>query len=189
MTNPIDKAALRALAEAATPGPWAVHTRAATAVQGSTGFAVATTGGYSTTTRNADDVGRELEGNAAFIAAANPATILALLDELERTERSRDMWKEQVATQAAQIEACRAEAARWEPYTPEVQARFEKTGYDEPEVWLALRSDASFPVRAYWHHLNGKFHNLDDGYSERHENITHVMPRTHPEMPMKEKTP
>lgn len=78
MTNPIDKAALRALAEAADDRPY-----------------------------NAD-------ATTAFRAAVTPHKVLAMLDEWERTERNRDMWKEQVATQAAQIEACRAEAARYQ---------------------------------------------------------------------------
>ncbi|CZX38273.1 TPA: ead/Ea22-like family protein [Enterobacter hormaechei] len=31
--------------------------------------------------------------HADFIAAANPATVLALLDELEAAERERDNWR------------------------------------------------------------------------------------------------
>lgn len=41
----------------------------------------------------------------AFIAAASPATILALLAEIERLMNNRDMWKGQVERQAAKLEA------------------------------------------------------------------------------------
>lgn len=107
MTNPIDKTALRALAEAATPGPWTYFPKpkysehhVSVPIAGSGWRRALFDDGCST---GAPD--------AQFIAAANPATIIALLEELVRTERNRDMWKEQVATQAAQIEACRAEAS------------------------------------------------------------------------------
>jgi hypothetical protein len=76
------------------------------------------------------------------------------------------------------------EAVEWEDWTPEVESRFRELS-DEAEVWLALRSDPSFPARAYWNTTDNRFHNLDDGYLERSANITHVMPRRHPDTPMR----
>ncbi|HGG5185434.1 TPA: ead/Ea22-like family protein [Salmonella enterica] len=77
----IDKQALREVAERATKGPWKVFSDIDTKT-----FAIHTPrdkrcenvikwGGF--------DCQPNAEANAEFIAAANPATMLALLDELE----------------------------------------------------------------------------------------------------------
>jgi hypothetical protein len=65
----VDVAALRALAEAATPGPWVSFSGYVWRGEWDSGDCVAE--GVS-------------DGNAAFTAAANPTEILALLDEVER---------------------------------------------------------------------------------------------------------
>ena len=71
----VDRQALRALAEKATPGAW-----------GKDGVYVCTTITAGETiyvqTWNAVAESHQ-ESNAQFIAAANPATVLALLDEIE----------------------------------------------------------------------------------------------------------
>jgi hypothetical protein len=78
-----DTARLRALAEAATPGPWEVPE----SIHGDPyinevgkGTLI---GGNIALANTRDDYGRS---NAAYIAAANPAVVLALLDRLERAE-------------------------------------------------------------------------------------------------------
>ncbi|WAZ61296.1 ead/Ea22-like family protein [Enterobacter hormaechei] len=75
MSN-IDKRALREAAEKATKGQWAVEFDDEV---------------YSTDGVNNEQIAMVLSENevrdAAFIAAANPATVLALLDELEAKDR------------------------------------------------------------------------------------------------------
>lgn len=69
----IDKQKLKALAEAATPGPWK-KTIDGVMPEGR-GFGIF--GNFGAT---------DAEENRTFIAAANPATILALLAEIDRLE-------------------------------------------------------------------------------------------------------
>ena len=75
MSN-IDKRALREAAEKATKGQWAVEFDDEI---------------YSTDGVNNEQIAMVFSGNevrdAEFIAAANPATVLALLDELEAKDR------------------------------------------------------------------------------------------------------
>ena len=75
---------LKAKAEAATPGPWAVHPNRPYSVDsiegdGELAVYVCTTGGWADC-----DV-----PNAAFIAAANPQTVLALVKVAEAAEAVR----------------------------------------------------------------------------------------------------
>lgn len=74
--NNIDKRALREAAEKATKGQWAVEFDDEV---------------YSTDGVNNEQIAMVFSENevrdAAFIAAANPATVLALLDELEAKDR------------------------------------------------------------------------------------------------------
>lgn len=65
----IDKEQLKALALAATPGPWVF------------GGAWVTRRGDKTSIADCS------RGDERYIAAANPATVLALLDEIERLEK------------------------------------------------------------------------------------------------------
>ncbi|EDY2187973.1 ead/Ea22-like family protein [Salmonella enterica subsp. enterica] len=78
----IDKQALRKAAEKATPGPWEME-------QENIWFTDA--GGYTKHlmyAQQGDDVDDKQDHyNTAFIAAANPATVLMLLDELEAAEK------------------------------------------------------------------------------------------------------
>jgi Ead/Ea22-like protein len=67
---------LRALALAATPGPWEIVTGPfTTCISSRSGFIVGSDGMAS--------YGQDVI-NANYIAAANPATVLALLDDLAR---------------------------------------------------------------------------------------------------------
>ncbi|MDV1713321.1 ead/Ea22-like family protein, partial [Citrobacter freundii] len=85
MSN-IDKRALREAAEKATKGQWAVEFDDEV---------------YSTDGVNNEQIAMVFSENevrdAAFIAAANPATVLALLDELEAKDKSIGFLKDQLA--------------------------------------------------------------------------------------------
>ena len=86
MSN-IDKRALREAAEKATPGPWYVHDKPCE------------DGNYGIDTSDKEFLAEAVvwwgfsrqsiwrEEDAKHIAAANPATVLALLDELEAAEK------------------------------------------------------------------------------------------------------
>lgn len=78
MSN-IDKQALREAAEKATPGDWR---RASTRFNGITSQAVYPLCGKEEILANTAE-----KRDAEFIAAANPATVLALLDELEAKDK------------------------------------------------------------------------------------------------------
>ena len=71
--TPDEKAELREAAEAATPGPWRVHGPCC-------GLVLTAIGPIVDAFMCADN----RENNKAFIVAANPATVLALLDENAR---------------------------------------------------------------------------------------------------------
>ena len=73
----IDKQELKALAEAATPGPWK-KTIDGVMPEGR-GFGIFGNSGAT-----------DAEENRTFIAAANPATILALLAEIEQLRNSHE---------------------------------------------------------------------------------------------------
>lgn len=77
---------LRSIALAATPGPWnwvgdLSMNEASLESPSEEGYVLSA---YGLHTEGFVDVG---ESDAAFIAAANPATVLALLDRLEAAER------------------------------------------------------------------------------------------------------
>ena len=100
-----DVAELRRLAENATPGPWDSYRphpsyRAYAVDQvmpaGHLGEAVATT----------QDV--NAEENAAYIAAASPDVVLALLDRLAHMTEARDNARAEVERLTAQVERVRA---------------------------------------------------------------------------------
>jgi len=81
-----DLTALRDLAEKATPGPWHFHQDDGTALDIS----------EVCIPRPEEDVDLSIaslleDRDGAFIAAANPATVLALLDRLERAERELEV--------------------------------------------------------------------------------------------------
>ncbi|HCM9496650.1 TPA: ead/Ea22-like family protein [Enterobacter asburiae] len=79
MSN-IDKRALREAAEKATPGVW-VYLPKNTSIEYDYGSDDSQ--GSVTYMDSGDFTQKQTDLNGAFIAAANPATVLALLDELE----------------------------------------------------------------------------------------------------------
>ncbi len=105
MSN-IDKRALRESAEKATPGPWYVHDKPCE------------DGNYGIDTSDKEFLAEAVvwwgfsrqsiwrEEDAKHIAAANPATVLALLDELEAKDKQIADLKEafRIALSAAGID-------------------------------------------------------------------------------------
>ena len=87
----LDREALRRLAEAATPGPWHIEIESEGGDFGSI-ISTSITGVKAEKDwifRLDDDYGTGAapRHDSKYIAAANPQTILALLDELEAAER------------------------------------------------------------------------------------------------------
>ncbi|WP_337083858.1 ead/Ea22-like family protein [Enterobacter kobei] len=83
MSN-IDKRALREAAEKATPGVW-VYLPKNTSIEYDYGSDDSQ--GSVTYMDSGDFTQKQTDLNGAFIAAANPATVLALLDELEAAKK------------------------------------------------------------------------------------------------------
>ena len=89
----LDLPRLAALAEAATPGPWRTHLADDTAVIAINRWEIAgMRGDYDTDHKS-------MEANAAYIAAADPTTTLALIRQLQAAE--------------AELAATRAAIAEW----------------------------------------------------------------------------
>ena len=107
-----DVAELRRLAEAATPGPW----EAFGAVDGRRGerWLGVTTDMRATESARAGDVFAAqncTRQDALFIAAANPAAVLGLLDHLAHMREARDNARAEVERLTAMVEAVREYAA------------------------------------------------------------------------------
>lgn len=83
----IDKQSLRTAAENATPGEWCTDDY----------HGVIADAGLNANYYIASCSGPDNRSNKRFIAAANPATVLALLDELEAKEKSISFLKDQLA--------------------------------------------------------------------------------------------
>ena len=107
-----DVAELRRLAEAATPGPW----EAFGAVDGRRGerWLGVTTDMRATESARAGDVFAAQDctrQDALFIAAANPAAVLGLLDHLAHMTEARNNARAEVERLTAMVEAVREYAA------------------------------------------------------------------------------
>lgn len=81
----IDKRELREAAEKATPGPWEYYP-GNTSIEYNVDSMVEDQGSI-VYVDSGDFTQKQTDLNGAFIAAANPATVLALLDELETAEK------------------------------------------------------------------------------------------------------
>jgi len=113
MTN-LDE--LRKAAEKATPGPWAFRRDGTWHCLCGDGMWFVKLSWTALGQRNADD--------AAFIARANPATILSLIGEIERLTYELKRWKEVEANrpdweklwgeQSEKADELKAQIARWE---------------------------------------------------------------------------
>ena len=94
----IDKRELREAAEKATPGPWEYYP-GNTSIEYNVDSMVEDQGSI-VYVDSGDFTQKQTDLNGAFIAAANPATVLALLDERERNQqyiKSRDQENEDIA--------------------------------------------------------------------------------------------
>ena len=139
-----DLAELRRLAEAATPGPW----EAFGAVDGRRGerWLGVTTDMRATESARAGDVFAAQDctrQDALFIAAANPAAVLGLLDHLAHMREARDNARAEVKRVTALVEAVREYAAAHQAnidHGPLLSAR--KAAHDALLAALA-RLDAS----------------------------------------------
>ena len=110
----IDINKLRQLAQAATPGPWKMlpvgDGRQKFAVADSEFLSILTVtdeGGATFGTVYDDD-------DARFIAAANPATAIELLDRLEAAEKEIESWKGLAKQFGNEADALRAKVAEME---------------------------------------------------------------------------
>lgn len=79
----INKQALREAAENATPGEWCADDM----------FGVVADAGLNGNFYIATCSGPDNRDNKRFIAAANPATVLALLDELDKWKQESSAWQ------------------------------------------------------------------------------------------------
>ncbi|EOY8932836.1 ead/Ea22-like family protein [Enterobacter hormaechei] len=87
----IDKHALREAAEKATPGRWEYYP-GNTSIEYNVDSMVEDQGSI-VYVDSGDFTQKQTDLNGTFIAAANPVTVLALLDELEATEKQLASWR------------------------------------------------------------------------------------------------
>lgn len=85
----IDTAALRRLAEAATPGPWSW-------VDSGIESGSRVLGGATQPVLRTSPAGWPAAADSAYIAAANPSAMVELLDRLAGAEAERDRLRAQV---------------------------------------------------------------------------------------------
>lgn len=102
MSN-IDKQALREVAEKATPGRWEYY-------PGNTSIEYNVNSmdedqGSIVYVDSGDFTQKQTDLNGAFIAAANPTTVLALLDELEAEQRISSTWRKTAESNREKLEA------------------------------------------------------------------------------------
>lgn len=107
MSN-IDKQALREVAERATPGNWR---RTSSLFNGITVTPFSLCGEEVTLAHTVE------KRDAEFIAAANPATMLALLDELETKEEQRANWFQMAQKLGEDLDAAEKRIAELEART------------------------------------------------------------------------
>lgn len=75
--------------------------------------------------------------NVAFVGAANPSTIFALLDELEQMTNNRDMWREQCRSQSVALHEVRANEKQAMAYLHDIREIV--GGHDYPEMIQRIR--------------------------------------------------
>jgi hypothetical protein len=108
MSN-IDKRALREAAEKATPGPWGIARNGKTITSNQSHPVAVITEDFHRMLANG-----KTGGDAEFIAAANPTTVLALLDELEAKEEQRANWFQMAEKLGADLDAAEKRIAELE---------------------------------------------------------------------------
>lgn len=144
-------AELRALAEAATPGGWCYLGSSTSSEEyghrpgSSASYASDTDHGMAFKVTNTA-FGRQSLADAAFIAAANPATVLALLDRLEAAEALVDDFEKRarMASIEAQTERSRRANSRARTYAAVACAWFDARA----ELLAALGEQGATSVEA-----------------------------------------
>lgn len=129
--NGVSYQALRLAAENATPGEWCTDD-----------YGVIANAGLNANYYIASCSGPDNRANKRFIAAANPATVLALLDERERNQqyiKRRDQENEDIALTVGKL---RVELEAAEKRIAELQARDVK-----PVAWMRNANVTSFMSR------------------------------------------
>ncbi|EDQ9953965.1 ead/Ea22-like family protein [Salmonella enterica subsp. diarizonae] len=112
----IDKRALREVAERATPGNWR---RTSSLFNGITATPFSLCGEEVTLAHTVE------KRDAEFIAAANPATMLALLDELDVKEEQRANWFQMAQKLGEDLDAAERNIAETNRLNAELTARIE----------------------------------------------------------------
>lgn len=110
----LNKQALRKAAEKATPGDWR---RASTRFNGITATP------FSLGGEEVMLAGTSEKRDAEFIAAANPATVLALLDEIEKLEKASEARKQALLRAHKMFQRQRDRAVAAEKRIAELEAR------------------------------------------------------------------
>lgn len=119
-----DRQQLRELVEHATPGPWELQTSNSWRRIGTAGSRNADGNVLAPTTRHGDNH-PDLAAHAQdldFIVAANPATVLALLDALDLMEQELRDYKMAAQAEAYTADEARAEAHRFKALLIEHEA-------------------------------------------------------------------
>ncbi|EBP1711777.1 ead/Ea22-like family protein [Salmonella enterica] len=110
----IDKRALREVAEKATPGNWR---RTSSLFNGITVTPFSLCGEEVTLAHTVE------KRDAEFIAAAKPATMLALLDELEKAQRANAAQDDHINQQQDRIDVLEKRNAELGKYAKELESR------------------------------------------------------------------
>ena len=146
----VDEQKLRQLAEAATPGPW-VTGNTDPLLFGSPrnpgtepiGFV------YGPSFAERSELGRKALSTSEYIATANPAAILSLLDELQSLRNDRDSWADQCSQRVAdavdaleKLEAMTQERTAWRVTAENAEEELAalKASLGEPLAWLSVDS-------------------------------------------------
>jgi len=152
-----DYTELKRLAEAATPGPWSAgEEHESTSFQG---YTVGDAEGWIAVFGTANDDGR----NAAFMAAANPAAILALIAENEQFRVDRANAMDDACLIAGEREQLKAEVDRLNALinTPHTDDWFEGVRLEpahQIERWGTSHDEGKQPADWFWllGYLGGK---------------------------------
>ncbi|MDY8477333.1 ead/Ea22-like family protein [Escherichia coli] len=154
----IDKRELREAAEKATPGPWEYYP-GNTSIEYNVDSMVEDQGSI-VYVDSGDFTQKQTDLNGAFIAAANPATVLALLDERERNQqyiKRRDQENEEIALTVGklrvELEAAKkriAELEAREILLPERSSMLHRTDFhDDYQTVMAYKvSEVIAAIRA-----------------------------------------
>ena len=117
-----DLAKLKALAEAATAGPW---------ISG---------GNWVSTRKDGASIADCRRGDEKFIAAANPAVVLGLIAHLDLAVEARDLYMTDKKQLAFALNDARAEAARLKAECEGLRESLTHAA-DEVESWGSYASD------------------------------------------------